>query len=152
MGTDRSRPAGTRQEPPFGLVLSRAYIEPAGWLLKLSLEPRTAAAESDDLSGLGWPIWTDALERDPRWVVSLDSGTRRLQRIVRLNDAQSAVQNELFDLGDGIPLDDRLWSAVEGMRPIILCGPLHGEPTTEAMEAAKASGALRGIAARCLIS
>ncbi|MFJ8677307.1 hypothetical protein [Streptomyces sp. NPDC093589] len=152
MVTKSSRTAGTRQESPFGLVLSRSHIEPAGWLLKVSMEPRTPAGELDDLSGLGWPIWTDTLERDPRWVVSIDGGTRRLMRIVRLNDAQTAVQNELFDLGDGIPLDDRLWSAVEGQRPVILCGPLHGEPTTEAMAAAKAAGTLRGIAARCLIS
>ncbi|MFI9365551.1 hypothetical protein ACIG5E_31545 [Kitasatospora sp. NPDC053057] len=152
MGTDRSRTAGTRQETPFGLVLSRGYVEPAGWLLKLSMEPRTPAGELDDLSGLGWPLWTDTLQRDPRWVVSFDAGTRRLMRIVRLDDAQTAVQNELFALGDGIPLDDRLWSAVEGQRPVILCGPLHGEPTTEAMANAKAAGTLRGIAARCLIS
>ncbi|MYZ39905.1 MULTISPECIES: hypothetical protein [unclassified Streptomyces] len=152
MAIDRSRTAGTRQEIPFGLVLSRSHIEPAGWLLKLSLEPRTPVGELDDLSGLGWPVWKDILERDPRWVVSIDGSARRVMRIVRLDEAQTAVQNELFDLGAGIPLDDRLWSTVEGQRPVILCGPLRGEPTTEAMAAAKAAGTLRGIAARCLIS
>ncbi|MFD9593085.1 hypothetical protein ACFWA9_10045 [Kitasatospora sp. NPDC059973] len=152
MATNRSRTAGTRQETPFGLTLSRTHIEPAGWLLTLSMEPRTPAGELDDLSGLGWPLWTDTLQRDPRWVVSFDARTRRLVRIVRLNDAQTAVQNNLFALGDGIPLDERLWPTVEGERPVILCGPLRGEPTTEAMDAAKAAGTLRGIAARCLIS
>ncbi|MFJ3699652.1 hypothetical protein ACIPW9_36970 [Streptomyces sp. NPDC090052] len=151
MATDRSRTADTR-DTPFGLTLSRTHIEPAGWLLTLSMEPRTPAGELDDLAGLGWPLWTDVLERDPRWVVSLDAATRRLTRVVRLNEEQSAVQKELFDLGDGIPLDERLWRTVEGQRPVILCGPLHGEPTTEAMDAAKAAGVLRGIAARCLIS
>jgi hypothetical protein len=152
MAIDRSSTTGTNLEAPFSFILSRSHIEPAGWLLKVSLEPRTRAGELDDLSGLGWPIWTDTLERDPRWVVSIDSATRRLMRIVRLNDGQNAVQVELFELGDGIPLDDRPWSTVEGQRPVILCGPLHGEPTTEAMVTAKATGTLRGIAARCLIS
>jgi hypothetical protein len=152
MGSNRSRSARTRQETPFGLVLSRTHIEPVGWLLTLTLEPRTPAGALDDLSGLEWPLWTNVLERDPRWVVALDAGTRRLTKIVRLNDAQNAVQNTLFDLGDGIPLDERLWSTVEGERPVILCGPLQGEPSTEAMDSAKAAGTLRAIAARCLIS
>ncbi|MER6704023.1 hypothetical protein [Streptomyces fumanus] len=92
------------------------------------------------------------MERDPRWVVSIDGSARRLLRIVRLDEAQTAVQNELFDSGVGIPLDDFLWSTVEGQRPVILCGPLRGESTTEAMAAPRAAGTLRGIAARCLIS
>ncbi|MER5638238.1 hypothetical protein ABT095_14915 [Kitasatospora sp. NPDC002227] len=152
MTTNPVRTAPLTHEPPFGLAVTRGYIEPAGWLLKLVLQPRTPAAQLDDLSGLGWPTWGhDVLLRDPRWVISIDGATRRLMQIVRLNDAQDAVQNHLFDLGAGIPLDDRLWSAVEGERPVILCGPFRGETTTEAMDAAKDAGTLRGIAARSLI-
>ena len=51
-------------------------------------------------------MWDDVLERNPRWVASFDAATRRLTRIARLNDAQSVVEKELFDLGAGIPVPD----------------------------------------------
>jgi hypothetical protein len=135
---------------PFALVLSRVHLPPAGWLLMLTMEPQTPEGESDDLAGL-WPLWDDVLERDPRWVVSLDATARRIVRIVRLNDAQNAVEKELFDMGAGIPVGP-FWSLVDGQQPVVLCGPLRGEPTDENLHSAKRAGALRGIATRTLIS
>jgi hypothetical protein len=116
----------------------------------LTMEPQTPEGESDDLAGL-WPLWDDVLERDPRWVVSLDAAVRRIVRIVRLNDAQNAVEKELFDVGAGIPVGP-FWSLVEGQQPVVLCGPLRGEPTDENLHSAKRAGTLRGIATRTLIS
>ncbi|MER8039395.1 hypothetical protein [Streptomyces hydrogenans] len=116
----------------------------------LTMEPQTSEGESDDLSRL-WPLWGDVLERDPRWVVSLEAATRRITRIVRLNEAQNSIEQELFDLGPGIPVGS-FWSLVEGQRPVVLCGPLRGEPTDENLQSAKQAGALRGIATRTLIS
>ncbi|MGW1496393.1 hypothetical protein [Streptomyces sp. NPDC002402] len=133
-------------------MLSRVHLPPVGWLLMLTMEPRTPVGELDDLAELGWPLWDDVLERDPRWVASFDAATRCLTRIVRLNDAQSAVEKELFDLGAGIPVPDSFWPMVEGQRPVVLCGPLRGEPTDENLHRAKRAGTLRGIATRTLIS
>jgi len=152
MGIDRSPAAGPGLDSPFTLVLSRIHIEPAGWLLLLSMVPSSPAGELDDLAGLGWPLWDDVLERDPRWVVSIEAASRRIKRVVQLNDAQNAVAKSLFDLGAGIPVPDDFWPTVEGQRPVVLCGPLRGEATTENMRSAKAAGTLRGIAARTLIS
>lgn len=118
----------------------------------LTMEPLTPAGELDDLTGLGWPLWDDVLQRDPRWVVSIDADTRRIKQVVRLNDAQNAVEKNLFDLGAGIPVPDAFWPMVEGQRPIVLCGPLRGEPTDENLHIAKQAGTLRGIATRTLIS
>ncbi|MER7693073.1 hypothetical protein OIU91_40835 (plasmid) [Streptomyces sp. NBC_01456] len=151
MGIDRSRAADPRLDSPFALVLSRVHLPPAGWLLMLTMEPRTPAGELDDLTGLGWPLWDDVLQRDPRWVVSIDAGTRRIKQVVRLNDAQNAVEKNLFDLGAGIPVPDDWWPMVEGQRPVVLCGPLRGEPTDENLDIAKQAATLRGIATRTLI-
>ncbi|MFC9249631.1 hypothetical protein ACFT7S_37980 [Streptomyces sp. NPDC057136] len=118
----------------------------------LTMEPRSPAGEADDWAGLGWPVWDDVLERDPRWVVAFDATTRRLTQIVRLNDAQNAVEKELFDFGAGIPVPDSLWPLVEQQRPVVLCGPLRGEPTTKNLSSAKQAGTLRGIATRTLIT
>ncbi|MEW2434379.1 hypothetical protein AB0952_09360 [Streptomyces caniferus] len=41
---------------------------------------------------------------------------------------------------------------VEGQRPVVLCGPLRGEPTDENLHGAKRAGRLRGIATRTLIT
>ncbi|MFI9588176.1 hypothetical protein ACIHCQ_41810 [Streptomyces sp. NPDC052236] len=49
-------------------------------------------------------------------------------------------------------MPEPFWSMVEGQRPVVLCGPLHGEPTTQNMHSAKAAGTLRGIDARSLIT
>lgn len=90
--------------------------------------------------------------RTPRWVVSLEESTRRIVRIVRLNDTQNAVEKELFELGTGMPVPDFMWPMVEGQRPVVLCGPLRGEPTDDNLHRAKRAGVLRGIATRTLIS
>ncbi|MFE5842110.1 hypothetical protein ACFQ7N_10730 [Streptomyces niveus] len=150
MSIDRKIETGPALGPPFALVLSRVRLPPAGRLLMLTMEPQTPEGESDDLAGL-WPLWDDVLQRDPRWVVYLEATTRRIMRIVRLNDAQDAIEHDLFNMGAGIPVDP-FWSLVEGQRPVVLCGPLRGEPTDENLHSAKRAGTLRGISARTLIS
>ncbi|MGW2745033.1 hypothetical protein [Streptomyces sp. NPDC001450] len=96
-----------------------------------------------------------AVPRDPRWVVAIDAASRRIEQIARSCASatrRTLLRGSLFDLGAGIPVPDSFWPTVEGRRPVVLCGPLRGEPTTENLDNAKRAGTLRDIATRTLIT
>jgi len=142
--------------PAYSLAISKINLRMAGgWYLLLSLEPASAAAGVDHLSGwAGWPRWelSGFLKADSPWVAVFDGKRRALQLVARPAVGGRGSVDALLDCGEGIPLPPALWELVGQQQRVVLCGPVHGDPTGTNLRAAEQAGELCAIAAPVMLT
>lgn len=135
-------------QPAYGMAIHAINLRLSGGpMLLLALEPSNARAGTAHLEALGWePFQMNGFIRfEPLWAAVFDRRARALTSVLRLTDDGQQIERYLFTATAPIPLPPRLWDLVTGQQRVAMVGPLHGDPTGEALRAAEQSGHLRGL-------